>query len=86
MGPNIKFLPGAYWDFWDHYVPLTELSLKEALESRGFGIERCIPKFLPYTMAAGPRYPLFVLKVYLWLPRLWRIAGKQFLVVALKPK
>jgi SAM-dependent methyltransferase len=85
MGPNIKFLPGAYWDFWDHYVPLTELSLQEALESRGFRIERCVPKFLPYTMASGPRYPLLLLKVYLWFPLLWRIVGKQFLIVAQCP-
>ena len=28
MGPNIKYLPGEYWDFWDHYLALTEASLK----------------------------------------------------------
>ncbi len=22
LGPNIRFLPGVYWDFWDHYLPL----------------------------------------------------------------
>src|SRR2546423_14060919 len=30
MGPNIKYLPGEYWDFWDHHLPLTETSLSEA--------------------------------------------------------
>jgi SAM-dependent methyltransferase len=40
MGPNIKLIPGSYWDFWDHYLPLTEASLGEALENRGFQIER----------------------------------------------
>src|SRR6266404_1171544 len=29
MGPNIKYLPGSYWDFWYHHLPLTELALKE---------------------------------------------------------
>ncbi len=24
LGPNIKFLPGSYWDFWNHYLPLSE--------------------------------------------------------------
>ena len=24
LGPNVRYLPGAYWDFWDHYVALTE--------------------------------------------------------------
>ena len=29
LGPNIRYLPGAYWDFWDHHLPLTHLSLAE---------------------------------------------------------
>src|ERR1051326_2858726 len=58
MGPNLRCLTGAYWDFWDHYLPLTERSLCEALETRGFRIKQCFPRFLPYTMANGPRYPL----------------------------
>jgi SAM-dependent methyltransferase len=84
LGPNIKYLPGAYWDFWDHYLPLTELSLREALENRSFKLERCVAKFLPYTMAGGPRYPMFFLRAYLMLAPAWRLFGKQFLVVALK--
>ena len=24
MGPNVRLLPGAYWDFWDHHLALTE--------------------------------------------------------------
>jgi len=84
MGPNIKYLPGAYWDFWDHYVILTELSLREALETRGFRIDLCLGKFLPYTMAGGPRYPLAFLRAYLRLPLAWRMFGKQFLVIASK--
>jgi SAM-dependent methyltransferase len=82
MGPNIKYLPGAYWDFWDHYLPLTELSLREALENRQFAIEHCIPKFLPYTMASGPRYPLGLLRIYLRMPLAWAMFGRQFLVIA----
>ena len=39
MGPNIKYVPGAYWDFFDHYVELTELSLAEALSNCDFEIE-----------------------------------------------
>jgi len=84
LGPNIKYLPGAYWDFWDHHLPLTEMSLAEALENRGFGISLRRPKFLPYTMAGGRHYPLFFVRLYLRLPLAWRILGKQFLVVAHK--
>jgi len=82
MGPNIKYLPGAYWDFWDHYLPLTELSLSEGLRTRGFRIEVCVARFLPYTMVNAPEYPLFFLRAYLAIPVAWRFFGGQFLVVA----
>jgi SAM-dependent methyltransferase len=82
MGPNIKYVPGAYWDFFDHYVALTELSLVEVLTKCGFEIETCIDRFLPYTMSQGQTYPPEFLKLYLALPFAWRFFGKQFLVVA----
>jgi SAM-dependent methyltransferase len=85
MGPNIKYLPGAYWDFWDHHVALTELSLKEALATRGFTVKTCIPKFLPYTMTATIRYPLLFLKAYLRCPLAWQTFGRQFLVQSERP-
>ena len=85
MGPNVKHVPGSYWDFWDHYLPLTELSLSEALENRGMKIERSISKFLPYTMARGPQPPPWFVGIYLRLPFTWPIFGRQFLVVAAKP-
>jgi len=84
LGPNIKYLHGAYWDFWDHYVPITETSLQEALTTRGFRVDTCIGRFLPYTMATGPRYPLAALRAYLRMPFAWRFFGKQFLVVGAK--
>ena len=84
MGPNIRHVLGAYWDFWDHYLPLTELSLGEALENRGFLIEKSIDRFLPYTMARGQRHSPSILRLYLRLPCLWPLFGRQFLVVARK--
>ena len=84
MGPNIKYFPGAYWDFWDHYLPADGTVLKEALENRGFAIEALPCQVLPYTMASGPRYPLLFLRLYLAFTPAWRIFGKQFLVVARK--
>lgn len=85
LGPNIKFLHGAYWDFWDHHLPLTEQSLSEGLETHGFGVEICHPQFLPYRMVNVKEYPLFLVSLYLRLPWAWRIFGKQFLVIAAKP-
>jgi SAM-dependent methyltransferase len=84
MGPNYKFVHGRYWDFWDHHLPLTEMSLTEGLTIRGFEIERCEPRFLPYTIVGGPNYPLWMLSLYLKFPFLWRIKGGQFLVIARK--
>ncbi len=84
MGPNAKLVPGAYWDFWDHYIPLTESSLGEALENRGFRIRRKEPAFLPYTMAGKRPVPLPLIRIYLALPMLWSLIGKQFLAVAVK--
>ena len=85
MGPNYKCVNGRYWDFWDHHLPLTEMSLAEGLTTRGFEIERCHARFLPYTIVGGPEYPLWILEVYLKFKLLWRLGGQQFLVVARKP-
>jgi SAM-dependent methyltransferase len=84
MGPNIKYVPGAYWDFFDHYIALTELSVAEVLKKTGFTIECSVPRFLPYTMSLGRTYPVWMLKTYLAMPWAWRFFGKQFLVVARK--
>jgi SAM-dependent methyltransferase len=85
MGPNIKCLPGRYWDFFDHHLALTELSLAEALEISGFQTTVQIPRFLPYTMVGARRYPLFFVAVYLQLKLCWPWFGQQFLVVARRP-
>jgi SAM-dependent methyltransferase len=84
LGANIKYLGGHYWDFWDHQIPFTENSLAEGLRAYGFSIDLCAGRFLPFTMSSGRRYPLVFLKLYLALPLLWRLFGRQFLVVARK--
>ena len=86
MGPNIKYVPGLYWDFWDHYLPLTELSLMEVLRNTGYEIEYSVDRFLPFTMSGGREYPVSALQIYLHLPFAWRLFGKQFLVVAKRPQ
>lgn len=82
MGPNIRYLSDRYWDFYDHHLPLSHLSLEEGLVQAGYGIELVIPKFLPYTSkSALPKHP-FLVAAYLKFPFAWRILGRQFLVVA----
>ena len=84
LQPNIRFLPGEYWDFFDHHTPLTDKSLCEGLALAGFHCDTVIPRFLPYTTKSRlPKGAVFV-RVYLRIPLLWRLFGKQAFVVATK--
>lgn len=85
MGPNIRYVGGAYWDFWDHHLALSDTSLSEALELLGFGIERKVPRFLPYTMVNRRRAPALFVALYLKCRPAWHLFGKQFLIIARKP-
>lgn len=85
MGPNIRYLAKEYWDFWDHYIPISDNSMAEVLKLSGFEILDVVPKFLPYTMSrGGGQPPLILLKVFLKCRLLWKIFGKQFLIIARK--
>jgi len=84
MGPNGKYVGGAYWDFWDHHIALTERSMVEILEIQGFQVEGVIDRFLPYTMVNSRAYPMFLVSLYLMFPLAWKFMGKQFLVIARK--
>ena len=81
LGPNIKYLPGRYWDFWDHHVALIGGVAEGSAGHERIRIDVCIGRFLPYTMSTGRRYPAAFLRAYLRLPVAWRFFGKQFLVV-----
>jgi SAM-dependent methyltransferase len=82
LGPNIKYVQGAYWDFWDHFLCLTERSLAEAFENNGYRVVLNYPRFLPYTTIGAAEYPSLFVRLYLMMPWAWRILGKQFLVIA----
>lgn len=85
LGPNLRYLPGQYWDFYDHHLGLTHLSLSEALKLRGFELDVCIDRFLPFTtQGALPTNPWLVW-IYLKVPIVWKLLGKQFFIVAKKP-
>lgn len=85
MGPNIRYLAAEYWDFYDHSLPLSHLSLEEGLVQADFEIDCIVPRFLPYTTRSLlPQHPALV-ALYLKIPLVWRLLGKQFLVVGRKP-
>lgn len=81
LQPNIRLVGGAYWDFIDHHVALTERSLVEAANLAGFTTENLITRFLPYsTLGRLPQGRSWV-KLYLHMPVAWRLLGKQTLYV-----
>jgi SAM-dependent methyltransferase len=84
LGPNIRYLTGRYWDFFDHQLCLTEMSVSEVLLMTGFNVEEAIPRFLPYTMSQGRRPPIWSVRLYLKTRFLWRFLGRQFLVIGRK--
>jgi hypothetical protein len=83
LQPNIRYLPGRYWDYLDHHIALSHLSMLEALELAGFHPVEVVPKFLPYTVEDRrlPRSGLLV-RAYLKLRPAWAIFGRQMLIVS----
>jgi dolichol-phosphate mannosyltransferase len=85
MGPNIRFLAGPYWDFWDHIVPISDRSISELLEMLHFEVLDVVPRFLPYTTKGRLPASGRLLGLYLRLKPLWPLFGRQFLVRARRP-
>jgi SAM-dependent methyltransferase len=81
--PNFKYSYKEYYDFIDHQLPITHLSLQELLQTVGFEIDIIIPRFLPFSTKGRPASPR-LLKVYLKLPFLWQFLGGQMFVKASK--
>jgi SAM-dependent methyltransferase len=82
MGPNFRYCWREYFDCADHTVALTHVSAAEHLHAAGFSVTRVAPRFLPYSFRGTlPASPALV-RSYLRIPALWRMLGKQFLVLA----
>ncbi len=85
MGPNFKHCMREYFDCADHTLVYTDTSIAEHLYAAGFSVERVVPRFLPYSFRGRlPPSPTLTRK-YLDTPGLWRLFGKQFLVIARVP-
>jgi len=82
--PNYRYAFRMYFDDYTHRAIFTEVSLPNMLRSHGFRIERCEPRFLPYSMR-GVRgsVPAWLVRLYLRFP--FRPRAGQMLVVAGKP-
>ncbi|MCX6416714.1 MAG: class I SAM-dependent methyltransferase [Actinobacteria bacterium] len=84
--PNFNAVGTKFFDFLDHTLPLTPISLNEALLISGFQIDLSIGKFIPYS-ATKVKFaiPEWVVRTYLKLPIFWKLFGGQMFVVARKP-
>jgi ubiquinone/menaquinone biosynthesis C-methylase UbiE len=84
LGPNIRYAYKEYWDYYDHYLALSHLSLVEGLMLAGYTPQIVIDRFLPYTMNNAAPTADWMIRLYLRIPVAWKILGKQFFVVAQK--
>jgi SAM-dependent methyltransferase len=84
LQPNLAFLHGRFFDFLDHHLPLTHLSMIEALAISGFKVARCVPRFLPFTTRSRLPQWDWLVKLYLALPPAWIVLGKQMFICAEK--
>ena len=82
LQPNIRYLPGEYWDYFDHHTALTERSLAEGLQLAGLEPTTVLARFLPYTTKSRLPQAPWLVSLYLKVPLAWRILGKQAFVVA----
>lgn len=82
LQPNFRLAGARYFDFVDHSLILTDNSLREALTSAGFDIPESRVRFLPFTSkSAFPKWP-FLVALYLRLPPIQWLVGKQTFFLA----
>lgn len=85
MQPNIRYEPGRYWDYYDHILPLSHLSCREAFAKAGYEVVQVIDRFVPFSTDTHiPQHPLLV-RLYLRCRPVWKWMGGQFVLVGRKP-
>lgn len=82
--PNIRYAYKEYWDVIDHYIPISDSSLSSLLIINNFNIIKCHPKFMPWSPKNKLSRFTFLLTIYLRVPLLWKIFGKQLFLAAQK--
>jgi hypothetical protein len=85
LQPNIRLLNGAYWDFLDHHLALTDRTLDEAVRMAGLEPVELRVKFLPYTTKSRFPQHRWLVRAYLMLRPLQWLFGKQTWMVAINP-
>ena len=81
--PNFRLAPGRYFDDYTHRAIFTDVSLTDWLESLGFRVIECVPRFLPLTVKSRMGGMTFLVPFYLRSP--WRPMAGQMFVLAERP-
>jgi len=82
--PNFRLAPGRYFDDYTHRAIFTDVSLTDWLESLGFRVIECVPRFLPLTVKSRMGGLTFLVPFYLRSP--WRpLAGQMFVLAERAP-
>ena len=85
LQPNVRVVGGAFWDFVDHTLPLTDKGMVEALTVAGLRIVERRARFLPYTTKSRLPRGTWLVRSYLAFPPAQWLLGKQMLIVAERP-
>lgn len=78
--PNFKYCAPDYFDDYTHVQVFTHRSLADLLRSRGFQVDRIVPRFLPFSMSSRLPKLRWLVRAYLRSP--FKPFGAQMLIVA----
>jgi hypothetical protein len=80
LQPNYHYAYRQYFDDYTHVSVYSHVSLCDFLESAGYTIRACHPRFMPLSVKSRlPVHP-FLIRLYLMSP--WKPMGGQMLVLA----
>jgi hypothetical protein len=82
MGPNFRYCWRRYFDYADHRLALTHVTVVEHLHMAGFTPTSVVPRFLPYSFNGRLPTGAMLVRLYLRLPFAWPVFGRQFLITA----
>lgn len=86
LGPNFRYCASRYFDCADHTLALTHVAVVEHMYAAGFEVTAVAPRFLPYSFRGRISASPALTRIYLRAPALWRLFGKQYLVLGVKGK
>ena len=78
--PNYRFCYKEYFDDYTHVSIYSDRSLADALNSAGFRVVECIPRFLPLTIKS--RFPVRPMLIRAYLASPFKPLGKQMFIRA----